>query len=210
MKAWQAVTSIVAISAGLTLLSVPSLTWLTPATLNLTCGVSALALMAAAAILASRWSLIEGGFGGLDRVYEAHKWMGVIALSLASFHLLFKADDSLWQTEAILALPAAVTRFVRQASFVALMTIVILALNRNIPYSIWRWWHRLSGPLFLGHCPLAQHQISRGTRKSHRALARCFVHACRDCRDLQALALSPHRTTGPLSGGGCIARTGCS
>lgn len=149
MKAWQAVTSIVAVSAGLTLLSVPSQTWLTPAALSLICGVSALALMAAAAILASRWSVIEGSFGGLDRVYDAHKWMGVLALSLASVHLLFKAGDPLWQAEAILALPSAATRFVRQASFVALMTIVILALNRNIPYNIWRWWHRLSGPIFL-------------------------------------------------------------
>lgn len=29
------------------------------------------------------------------------------------------------------------------------MVIVILALNRRIPYSQWRWWHKLSGPLFL-------------------------------------------------------------
>ena len=149
MKSWQAVLTIVAVSVGLVLLSVPSQTWFTPAAFSLASGVSALALMAAAAILASRWSPIEGLFGGLDRVYEAHKWMGVFALSLASVHLLFKAGDPLWQMEAILTLPGAWTRFVRQASFVALMTIVILALNRNIPYSVWRWWHRLSGPFFL-------------------------------------------------------------
>lgn len=149
MKAWQAVGIIVAMSAGLTLLSIPSQTWLTPAALSLTSGASALALMAAAAILASRWALIEDGFGGLDRVYEVHKWMGVTALALASVHLLFKSGDPLWEAEAILALPPASTRFVRQASFVALMAIVILALNRNIPYNVWRWWHRLSGPLFL-------------------------------------------------------------
>ena len=71
------------------------------------------------------------------------------ALSLASVHLLFKAGIPSWQTSAIVALAPDWTRFVRQASFVALMTIVLLALNRNIPYSIWRWWHRLSGPLFL-------------------------------------------------------------
>jgi predicted ferric reductase len=38
---------------------------------------------------------------------------------------------------------------VRQASFVALMVIVLLALNRKIPYHRWRQWHKLSGPLFL-------------------------------------------------------------
>lgn len=138
-----------AVSVTLTLLDVPPETWLTTATFSLASGISALALMAFAAILASRWYVVEGIFGGLDRVYEAHKWMGVWALALASVHLLFKAGDPLWQAEAILGLPPAWTRFVRQASFVALMGIVILALNRNIPYSVWRWWHRLSGPLFL-------------------------------------------------------------
>lgn len=149
MKSWQAVILIVAVSFVLTLQAVPSETWLTTATLSLASGISALSLMASAAILAGRWPLIEGFFGGLDRVYAAHKWLAVWALSLASVHLLFKAGAPLWQAEAIFGLPPAWTRFVRQASFVAIMGIVILALNRNIPYNVWRWWHRLSGPLFL-------------------------------------------------------------
>ncbi|MDV3256984.1 MAG: ferredoxin reductase family protein [Sphingomonas sp.] len=149
MKSWQAVVAILTASLGLTLAEIPPQTWATTATLSLVCGVSALALMAAAAILAARWPSIESLFGGLDRVYEAHKWLGVFALSLASVHLLFKAGAPSWQTSAILALAPDWTRFVRQASFVALMAIVVLALNRNIPYSAWRWWHRLSGPLFL-------------------------------------------------------------
>ena len=37
----------------------------------------------------------------------------------------------------------------RQLSLLALMVIIILALNRKIPYHRWRWWHKLSGPLFL-------------------------------------------------------------
>lgn len=149
MKSWQAVFGIVAVSLFLTLQSVPAGTWLTLATLSLVSGIAALALMASAAILAARWQVVEEVFGGLDRVYDAHKWLGVWALSLASVHLLFKAGDPLWHAEAILGMPPAWTRFVRQASFVALMAIVILALNRNIPYGVWRWWHRLSGPLFL-------------------------------------------------------------
>src|SRR5690606_17886526 len=30
-----------------------------------------------------------------------------------------------------------------------LMVIVLLALDRKIPYRTWRWWHKLSGPVFL-------------------------------------------------------------
>src|SRR5690606_16919055 len=41
------------------------------------------------------------------------------------------------------------TRLVRQLSYVALVFIVVLALNRKIPYNQWRWWHKLSGPLFI-------------------------------------------------------------
>ena len=149
VKSWQAVLAVVAVSSGLTLLEVPAETWPTTATLSLACGVAALSLMATAAILGGRWAVTESVFGGLDRVYEVHKWLAVFALSLASVHLLFKAGVRAWDTESILALGPDWTRLVRQASFVGLMLIVVLALNRNIPYSTWRWWHRLSGPLFL-------------------------------------------------------------
>jgi predicted ferric reductase len=88
-------------------------------------------------------------FGGLDRVYQTHKWLGIWALAFASFHFVFKADLKAWDTASIIALPLYYTRLVRQLSFVALMLIVMLALNRKIPYSVWRWWHKLSGPLFL-------------------------------------------------------------
>lgn len=148
-RPWQAVSAVIAISLALVLLEVPLDTWLTTATLSLACGVAALSLMATAAILGGRWPLPESLFGGLDRVYEAHKWLAVFALSLASVHLLFKASIRSWDAAAILALTPDWTRLVRQASFVGLMLIVMLALNRNIPYSVWRWWHRLSGPLFL-------------------------------------------------------------
>jgi predicted ferric reductase len=129
--------------------AVPFTTWWSTATLSLASGVSALALMAAAAILAARWPPVEGWFGGLDRVYQAHKWLGIWALVFASTHLLFKAGIPAWEAAAIVALPSGVTRFVRQLSFLALMFIIVLALNRNIPYGRWRWWHKTSGPLFL-------------------------------------------------------------
>jgi predicted ferric reductase len=105
--------------------------------------------MGAAAVLGSRWKFIESRFGGLDRVYLTHKWLGVWALAFASFHLVFKAGTEAWDTASIIALPPFYMRLVRQLSFVALMLIVLLALNRKIPYNVWRWWHKLSGPLFL-------------------------------------------------------------
>ncbi|GAB2506276.1 ferric reductase-like transmembrane domain-containing protein [Arenimonas alkanexedens] len=106
-------------------------------------------MMACAASLGARWGWVEDLFGGLDRVYEVHKWLGVWALALAALHFLFKAGAPGWEVEAILPLPPFWTRLVRQLSLLALGLIVLLALNRRIPYSVWRWWHKLSGPLFL-------------------------------------------------------------
>lgn len=149
LDTWSFLTGLVLVSFVLVALELPADTRLTMAAFSLSSGVVALVLMAAAALLGARWRVVESAFGGLDRVYETHKWLGVWALAFASVHLVFKAGMQGWDTAAILALPPFHTRLVRQLSFVALMLIVLLALNRRIPYRTWRWWHKLSGPLFL-------------------------------------------------------------
>lgn len=50
LRAWQAVTGITAVSILVTLAQLPSSTWLSLATLSLSMGVAALALMGAAAL----------------------------------------------------------------------------------------------------------------------------------------------------------------
>lgn len=146
-SAW-AVSVTVAVTAVLVLVEVPAATWLSTGTLSLVAGAGALALMAVAALLSARLRWIEAPFGGLDRMYRVHKWLGVWALVLASLHMLFKPAGPGWEMAAILSLPPPWTRFVRQLSYVGLVSILVLALNRNIRYSVWRWWHKLSGPLF--------------------------------------------------------------
>lgn len=149
VRSWHVVAGVTLITFLLVLAEIPRETWFSTAALSLALGASALAMMGVAALLASRWKFVESALGGLDRVYLTHKWLGVWALAFASFHLVFQAELDAWQIAPILQLPRYTTRFVRQLSFVALMLIVILALNRKIPYSTWRWWHKLSGPLFL-------------------------------------------------------------
>jgi predicted ferric reductase len=141
--------ALVALSFLLVALALPVGTRISLAAFSLGSGVVALVLMAFASVLGARWKLVESVFGGLDRVYETHKWLGVWALVFASVHLVFKAGMPGWDTAAIIELPSFLVRLVRQVSFVALMLIVLLALNRRIPYRTWRWWHKLSGPLFL-------------------------------------------------------------
>lgn len=140
---------IAAVSTVATLAEVPREDWLTTAALSLSCGVTALSLMGASALLGGRLKPVESLFGGLDRVYLVHKWLAIWALAFAAVHFSFKAGLPDWQTASIVTLPSQHTRLVRQLSLLALGLIVMLALNRKIPYSTWRWWHKLSGPLFL-------------------------------------------------------------
>ncbi|MFC3551375.1 ferric reductase-like transmembrane domain-containing protein [Lysobacter cavernae] len=149
LKTGPTVTALVAISFLTVALQIPRDAWASTAALSLGSGVAALSLMAWAAVLGGRWRFVEAAFGGLDRVYETHKWLGVWALGLASFHLVFSASSDAWTSAAIVPLPRPATRLIRQLSFVVLMLIVLLALNRKIPYSVWRWWHKLSGPSLL-------------------------------------------------------------
>jgi predicted ferric reductase len=147
-KTWHAVGLIAAVSLAVTMEEVTRDTRFTLEALSLAAGVTALSLMGAAALLGGRFKLVESLFGGLDRVYMTHKWLGIWALAFASFHFSFAAEHDAWATMPILELPPFATRLLRQLAFLALMTIIILALNRRIPYHAWRWWHKLSGPLF--------------------------------------------------------------
>ncbi|WP_205780750.1 ferredoxin reductase family protein [Methylocaldum sp. 14B] len=149
IKTWHAVLFLTVTSGAVVIAEIPRDTWLTSAALSLALGVAAVAMMGAAAILGSRWTIVESLFGGLDRVYLTHKWLGIWALGFASFHFVFRAGLPTWDSAPILSLSPYYTRLVRQLSFIGLMLIVLLALNRNIPYGVWRRWHKLSGPLFL-------------------------------------------------------------
>src|SRR5690625_8014392 len=120
IKTWHLVSGIVLISIITVLLQLPSGTWTTSATVSLIAGLIVLACMAVARILSSRWNFIEGIFGGLDRMYETHKWLGVWALIFASYHVIFKAKLGIWDIEPILDLPQYWTRMIRQLIIVAL------------------------------------------------------------------------------------------
>src|SRR5690606_16809563 len=139
VRAWQVVAGVTIVTCALMLAEIPRETWLSTAALSLALGSSALALMGTAALLSGRWRGVETARGGLDRVYLAHKWLAIWALTFASVHFVLPTELDAWQLASIVDLPRYPTRLVRQLSFLALMVIVVLALTRNIPYSQWRW-----------------------------------------------------------------------
>lgn len=149
IQSWQLIALLLVTSLSVTLFELPRQDWFTMAAMSLTAGVAAFSLMGVAALLGGRLSPVETLFGGLDRVYRVHKWLGIWALILASFHLMFKAGMEGWDVAPLLELSPYWTRLIRQSSYAALVLIIVLALNRNIPYGTWRIWHKLSGPLFV-------------------------------------------------------------
>ena len=57
-------------------------------------GSVALILMGLSQLMATRWPGVETVFGGLDRVYVLHKWLGVGALAMILLHDTIDAEMS--------------------------------------------------------------------------------------------------------------------
>lgn len=113
-----------------------------------TIGGSAYILMAVTIFLSTRPGFLETAFGGLDRVYQAHKVSGVLATLLVLVHFIAAPKE----------LPAgidpALHNLVPSApmGMVALILLVIslaLTLNRKIAYHRWRLVHKAMGLVFM-------------------------------------------------------------
>jgi predicted ferric reductase len=64
IKTWHVVLFLTVTSCALVIAEIPRDTWLTSAALSLALGVAAVAMMGAAALLGSRWKIIESLFAG--------------------------------------------------------------------------------------------------------------------------------------------------
>lgn len=117
--------------------------------LSLASGSISMVLMAVSCMLAIRLPAYEKIFGGLDRVYEQHKWLGIWALVILSYHLLVKAGIKGADSQAIFQMARPWPHLIQGAAAIGLTMIIVTSLNRSIRYSLWRWIHKLSGFVFL-------------------------------------------------------------
>ena len=107
-------------------------------------------------VLSARPRLIESGFGGLDRMYRLHKYLGVAALILflAHFATLSGGGPDTEEEAAVVEnlageeeededdLPIDLLGMIAMIGFTSL---IVLTLNRKIPYHRWLPTHRLTG-----------------------------------------------------------------
>lgn len=115
-------------------------------------GGSAMILMAWAIWLSTRPKWLEDWFGGLDKIYVAHKFIGVSILLLILVHFF-----AIPKLETAQRLPpvglAAITGWLAtpfgMISMILIILSIVISLNRKIPYHIWIKPHKLMGLLYI-------------------------------------------------------------
>ncbi|HMO47453.1 MAG TPA: ferric reductase-like transmembrane domain-containing protein [Rubrivivax sp.] len=132
-------------------------------------GVLAIGTMSAALVLALRPRLLEPWFGGLDKMYRLHKWLGIAALATAVLHWLASQTPKWLVGLGLLQPPQRGPRaqiageplrefFMAQRgnaeglgewAFYAAAVLIVLALVKRFPYRYFFKTHRLLAIAFL-------------------------------------------------------------
>lgn len=115
-------------------------------------GAASIAAMSLALILAARPRLVEGLFGGLDRMYVVHKWLGIAALALMIGHNMLEPELDGFVRETRSGEFAADLGELALNGFIGLLLVSwikrIPFTRLELPWPIWRFSHRFTGLLF--------------------------------------------------------------
>ncbi|MDA7964910.1 ferric reductase-like transmembrane domain-containing protein [Ruegeria sp.] len=103
--------------------------------------------------LSARPRFLEPAFGGLDKMYKVHKWLGVAAfiLLLAHFATAIGAENDLGDAPGLEELEEddedndGLIGALGLFSMIGFVILTILTLNRKFPYHRWLPTHRLMG-----------------------------------------------------------------
>ena len=124
-------------------------------------GILALALMGALMLMATRPAWLEQRLGGLDHLYQLHKWSGITAGSMVLLHwLLTKSPRWLvdWGLLELGPRPAGahvpdawrgIAKEVGEYCFYAMILFMIVSLVKVLPYGRFRQIHKVGAVLFL-------------------------------------------------------------
>lgn len=131
-------------------------------------GILAMGCMSLAMILALRPRWPERWLGGLDKMYRLHKWLGIGGLVLAVTHWLW-AQGPKWAVglgwlarpnrgsrpavenalEQFLLTQRGTAEAIGEWAFYAAVLLIVVALVRRIPYSLFYKTHRLIAVAYL-------------------------------------------------------------
>ena len=108
-------------------------------------GSAALIAMSVSQMLSTRVRGVEMIFGGLDKIYVLHKWLGFGAIIAILLHDTIDADIDGLGRETILT---EIAETFGEFSLYAFLVLVVITIATIIPYRLWYWTHRFMGALF--------------------------------------------------------------
>jgi predicted ferric reductase len=125
-------------------------------------GLLSIALMSLTMILATRPAWLEPLFGGLDRIYRAHKWAGILAVAFAAVHWLIEMGDDLIKSvfgrggrlsepdfSGFVEMMRDTAEDIGEWAIYLAIAMLLLTLWRTFPYKFWRYLHRVMPVLYL-------------------------------------------------------------
>lgn len=125
-------------------------------------GLLSIGLMSLAMYLATRPLWLEGVFGGMDRVYRAHKWAGILGGSFAILHWLVEMSDDILKSTigrtgrvpkedaaGLLSSMRGLAEDMGEWGFYILLALLAITLWRRFPYRPWRFLHRAMPVIYL-------------------------------------------------------------
>ena len=109
-------------------------------------GILALIAMSIGQLIATRARFVEWVFGGMDRSYIIHKWLGISAMVLLLVHDTVDAEMSNLGRQNILE---EFAETLGELSLYGLIILVVISIATFIPYHLWKWTHRVMGGFFV-------------------------------------------------------------
>lgn len=108
-------------------------------------GAAALIVMAISQLLATRMRFLEVIFGGLDRIYVLHKWLGIGALAFILLHDTIDAEIDDLGAETLLV---KVAETFGEISLYGILALLVITISTFVPYHLWRLTHRFIGGFY--------------------------------------------------------------
>lgn len=143
-------------------LSAGSTAWIAREHMLVLTGLWSVVLMSVTMALSTRPAWLEPAFGGLDRIYRAHRWTGILAVALAGTHWLVEMSDDIIKGivgrtgrpvrehgGAWLETMRDVGEGLGEWAIYALLAMLAVTLWRRVPYRAWRWLHHAMPVLYL-------------------------------------------------------------
>lgn len=125
-------------------------------------GLFSISMMSLAVFLASRPAWLERPLGGMDRIYRAHKWAGILAVAFGALHWLIEMSSDLIKAligragrpakesyTGFLGILRDLAKDMGEWAIYAVIAMLVLTLWKRFPYRRWRFLHQAMPAIYL-------------------------------------------------------------